>query len=151
INDTFSELLGIIAYWIALLITFVIALNAVGLTIAADLLQKITLFVPNIISAIFILILGMFVAVIIKNIVKTTATNAGISQANLLGKIVEVVIMIFAIAMALEQVQIGARIVELTISIVLVSFGVGFALAFGLGCKDIVGKGVAEFLEKIKK
>jgi len=151
ISSSLSELLGGICYWIAILITFVIALNAVGLTIAANLLQRITLFVPNIIVAIFILIIGMFTAVIIKNMVKATATNAGISQANLLSKITEVVIMVFAIAMALEQVQIGARIVELTVSIVLASFGLGFALAFGLGCKDIVGKAVAEFLDKVKK
>lgn len=151
ISFSLSDLLGNICYWIAILVTFVIALNAVGLTIAADLLQRITLFVPNIIVAIFILIVGMFTAVIIKNIVKATATNAGISHANLLSKITEVVIMIFAVAMALEQVQIGARVVELTISIVLASFGLGFALAFGLGCKDTVGKSVAEFLDKVKK
>ncbi|MFA6379187.1 MAG: hypothetical protein WCX16_05365 [Candidatus Omnitrophota bacterium] len=151
LSCSLSDCLGNICYWIAILVTFVIALNAVGLTIAADLLQRITLFVPNIIVAIFILILGMFTAVVVKNIVKSTATNAGISQANFLSKITEVVIMVFAIAMALEQVQIGARVVELTVSIILASFGLGFALAFGLGCKDIVGKSVAEFLEKIKK
>jgi hypothetical protein len=129
----------------------VVALNVAGLTVAADLLQRITLFIPNIISAIFVLIAGMFIAVIVRGIVKTVANNAGISRANLLSKLAEVVIMIFAVAIALEQVQIGARVVELTISIVLASFGLGFALAFGLGCKDIVAKGVSEFIEKVKK
>lgn len=151
INDSLSELMGVICYWIAILVTFVVAMNAAGLTVAADLLQRITLFVPKIISAIFVLIAGMFVAVTVKNIVKTAAVNAGIAQANLLSKITEIVIMIFAVAMALEQVQIGARVVELAISIILASFGLGFALAFGLGCKDIVAKSVEDFLQKIKK
>jgi len=31
------------------------------------------------------------------------------------------------------------------------SLGLGLALAFGLGCKDLIGKSVAEFLDKIKK
>ena len=151
IDYSLSELAGVICYWIALLITFVVAFNAMGLTVVADLLQRITLFVPNVIAAIFILILGMFMAVIVRNVVQTTASNAGISHANLLSKITEILIMVFAVAMALEQVQIGARVVELTISIILGSFGLGFALAFGLGCKDIVGKAVAGFLEKVKK
>lgn len=151
ISYSLSELVGVICYWLTLLITFVIALNAVGLTIAADLLQRISLFIPNIIAAIFILIVGMFAAVIIKNIVKTAASSAGIPHINLFSKITEVVIMVFAVAMALEQVQIGARIVELTITIVLGSFGLGFALALGLGCKDIVAKSVAQFLEGIKR
>ncbi len=151
VSCSLSDFLGSVGYWITILITFVIALNAVGLTVAAELLQRITLFIPNIIVAVFILILGMFVAVIMKNIVKSTATNAGISHANFLSKLTEIVVMIFVIAMALEQVQVGVRIVELTISILLASLGLGFALAFGLGCKDMVGKSVAEFLEKFKK
>ena len=151
INVGLSELLGVMCYWICLLITFVVALNAVGLTVAADLLQKIVLFVPNIIAAVFILIVGMFAAVLVRNIVRVSASNAGISQANLFGNIAEVVIMVFVVAIALEQVQIGGRIIDLTISIILGSFGLGFALAFGLGCKDIVGKAMGDFLSKLKK
>ena len=146
-----SELVGVICYWLSLLITFVVALNAVGLTVAADLLQKIVLFVPNIIAAVFILIVGMFAAVLVRNLVRVSAGNAGIPQAILMSNIAEVVVMIFAVAIALEQLQIGGRIIDLTVSIVLGSFGLGFALAFGLGCKDIVGKSVGDFLNKLKK
>lgn len=151
INYPLSTLVGDICYWLAVLVTFVVALNAVGLTIAADLLQRISLFIPNIIAAIFILIVGMFAAVIMKNIVKTAASSAGISQDNLLSQITEVVIIVFAVAMALEQLQIGAGIVQLTITIILGSFGLGFALALGLGCKDIVAKSAEGFLKKFKK
>ena len=125
--------------------------GAVGLTVAADLMQKIVLFIPNIIAAVFILIVGMFAAVLVRNLVRVSASNAGIPQANLMSNISEVVIMVFAVAMALEQLQIGGRIIDLTISIILGSFGLGFALAFGLGCKDMVGKSVGDFLSKLKK
>lgn len=151
ISISLSELVGVICYWIALLITFMVALNAVGLVIAANLLNQIVLFIPNIIAAIFILVAGMFIAVTLKTIVKTAAGNAGISQAALLSKITEVVIMVFAIAMALEQLQIGTTIINTVITIILGSLGLGFALALGLGCKDIVGKSVAEFINKLKK
>lgn len=151
IHTTLSELIGEICYWIAVLITFVVALNAVGLSIAADLLQRIVLYVPNVIAAIFVLIVGMFASVILRSTVKASVSNMGISQVNFLSKMVEVVVMVFAVAIALEQLQIGARIVELTISIILASFGLGFALAFGLGCKDLVGKSVGSFIDKMKK
>ncbi len=151
INSSLSDLIGDICYWVSLLITFVVALNAIGLSVAADLLQRIVLYVPNIIAAIFILIVGMFAAVILRNVVKTSASNVGISQVNFLSKLAETVVIVFAIAIALEQLQIGAKIVELTVSIVLGSLGLGFALAFGLGCKDIVGKSVDNFVDKFKK
>ncbi len=151
INEPLSTLTGLMCYWLALLVTLVVALNAVGLTIAADLLQRIILFIPNIIAAVFILVVGMFAAVIMKNIVKTTVSNMGISQVNILSKGTEIVIMAFVIAMALEQLQIGAGIARLTITIILGSFGLGFALALGLGCKDIVGRSVEDFIKSLKK
>jgi hypothetical protein len=151
INISLSELLGVICYWIVMLITFMIILNAVGLTVAADLLNQIVLFIPSIIAAVFILVAGMFVAVILKTIVKTAASNAGIAQATLLSKITEVVIMVFAITMALGQLQINTKIIEQTILIILGSLGLGFALALGLGCKDIVAKSVAGFFDRLKK
>ena len=151
ITNTLSDLIGIICYWLGLLITFMVAVNAVGLTIAADLLNKVVLYIPNVIAALFILILGMFVSTLLKNIVQTAASNAGLNQGKLLAQIVETVVIAFAIFVGLEQLQIGIRITELTISIVLGSLGLGLALAFGLGCKDIAGKFVAELAEKLKK
>ena len=151
IKYSLSELIGVICYWLALLVTFVVAINAVGLTIAADLLNQIILYIPNIIAAIFILVLGMFVATVLRNIVQTAANNAGLSQVKVLGKIVEVAAIVFAIAIALEQLNIGAKVIELIISIVLASLGLGMALAFGLGCKDMAGRFLSEIVEKCKK
>jgi len=146
-----SELIGVICYWLALLVTFMVAINSIGLTVAADLLNKVVLYIPSVIAAIFILILGMFAATIIKNIVLTAANNAGLGQGKLLGKVVEVVIVLFAIFVALEQLNIGIRITELTLAILLGSLGLGLALAFGLGCRDIAGKFVSDFVDKLKK
>jgi len=151
IKYSLSELIGAICYWLALLVTFVVAINAIGLTIAAELLQKVVLYIPNVIMAIFILILGMFVATVLKNIVQTAANNAGLAQSKIFSKVVEVAVVAFSIFIALEQLRIGIRITELTVSIVLGSLGLGLALAFGLGCRDLAGKFMAEFIEKLKK
>jgi glucan phosphoethanolaminetransferase (alkaline phosphatase superfamily) len=151
VNYSLSELIGVICYWVGLLITFVVAVNAVGLTIAADLLNRIVLYVPNVVAAIFILILGMFFATIMKNFVQTAANNAGVAHANFLAQLVNTVVIVFAIAIAMEQLSIGAKIIELTITIVLGSLGLGLALAFGLGCKDIVARSVSDFIGKFKK
>jgi len=151
IGYSLSELIGLICYWLAILVTFMVAINAVGLTIAADLLNKIVLYIPNVVAAVFILILGMFAATILKNLVVTAANNAGLSQGKLLGKAAEIIVIAFAIFVGLEQLRIGIQITQLTISIVLCSIGFGLAIAFGLGCKDLAGKFMAEFIEKMKK
>ena len=151
ISYSLSELIGVICYWLALLVTFMVAINAVGLTVAADLLRQVIAYIPNVIAVIFILILGMFVATLLRNIVHTAANNAGLSQSRLLSKIVEAIVIVFAVFVSLEQLNIGIRITELTLSIILGSIGLGLALAFGLGCKDIAERFVSDFLEKLKK
>jgi len=150
ITYSLSELIGVVCYWLSILVSFMVAINAVGLYIAADLLNKVVLYVPNVIAAIFILILGMFVATILRNIVLTAANNAGLSQTKILSKVVETIVIAFSIFVALEQLHIGIRITELTLSIILGAVGLGCALAFGLGCRDIAGKFVSELIEKMK-
>jgi hypothetical protein len=150
ITYSLSELIGIIFYWLALLVSFMVAINAIGLTIAAELLNKVVLYIPNVIAAVFILILGMFVATLLRNIVQTAANNAGLSQSKLLSKVVEVVVIVFVVIAALEQLNIGIKITELTLSIILGAIGLGFALAFGLGCKEIAGRYVGDLIEKLK-
>lgn len=145
-----SDLLGAIFYWLGILVTLVVAVNAMGIVQASDLLNRILLYVPNIIAAIFMLILGMFFATVLRNIVKTAATNAGLMQGHLLSKIVEVVVIVFAVMITLETLNIAPRIVELIISIVLASVGLAFALAFGFGCQDIAKKTVNDIMEKFK-
>lgn len=151
ISYSLSELIGVVCYWLAILVTFVVGLNIINVTIAADLLSQLVSYIPNIIAAIFVLIAGMFVATLLRNLVKTGAANAGISQANLLTKAIEVVVIVFAVAIALAQLKIGTKIIELTISLLLGSIGLALALAFGLGCKDIAAKSISDLIEKLKK
>jgi hypothetical protein len=145
-----SELVGTICYWLALLVTFMVAINAIGLTIVADLLNKVILYIPNVIAAIFILILGMFVATLLRNIVEVAANNAGIAQSKILSKVVGAMITIFAAFVALEQLGIGIHMTELTLSIILGSVGLAVALAFGFGCQGIANDIAKDWLEKLK-
>ncbi len=151
IKYSLSELIGIVCYWVALLVTFVVAFNAIGLTVAAELLNRVVLYIPNIIAAIFIVILGMFVSTLLRNIVITAANNAGLSQANVLAKIVDIVVVIFTLAIALEQLNIGATIIQLTVTVILGSLGLALALAFGLGCKDLARDAAARFLQTLRE
>ncbi len=151
IKFTLAELIGAICYWLVLLIVVVVAVNSVGLTMAADLLNQIILYIPNVIIAIIVLALGMFVATFLSATVQTAAANAGIDQAKLLAKIVEVIIIVLASVIALEQLNIGAAVINTLITIILAALGLGLALAFGLGCKDLVGEMVTEAVEKLKK
>ena len=151
IKLTLSELIGALIYWVVILVVIATALNALNLTIAADMIGKLVGYVPNILAAVFILVLGSFLANFISTIVRTSAGNAGIGNAKLLAKITHMLIVIFAVIAAIEQLQIASALIVLAVNVILISIGIGIALAFGLGCKDIAGKFMSETINNLKK
>ena len=84
IKNTLSELIGGLIYWLVMLLVFMAALNALGMIVVASLLDKVILYIPNVIAAIFIISLGIFFASVIGSIVMTTCINAGMKQAKLM-------------------------------------------------------------------
>lgn len=151
IKYTLSELLGVLVYWIIMLIVIMTALNALQWTVAAELLNRVVTFIPNIIVAVVVLVIGMFVSAVVASVVRTACGNAGIKQARLLGQLSQIAIVIFAIAIALEQLNIGKIIIASAVQIILAAIGLGLAIAFGLGCKDIAAKYMQELLGKLKE
>ena len=150
IKQTVAELIGVLIYWLVMLLVFMTALNALGMTVAAALLDKVILYIPNVIAAIFIMALGIFFASMIGTIVRTASGNAGISQAKFLGQLTQVVIMVFTVVVTLEQLNIATTVLTFALNIILGSMGLAMALAVGIGSKDIAGKLMQELVDKIK-
>lgn len=144
-----SELIGVTAYWLILLAFLLACLDALGMTVAAQLLEKVLDYVPQVMAGIIVLILGLFFSAVLGGIVQTAAANAGIGQARALSQIARVAVIIFAVAVALEKF-FSSMIIQTTFTIVLTAVGLAFALAFGLGCKEIAGRAVADFLDEIR-
>jgi hypothetical protein len=65
------------------------------------------------------------------------AVNAGLPRARVIASTVQGMVLLFAVAVALEQVGIGRNIVLATFSIALGSVGLGAALAFGHAARDL--------------
>src|SRR3989338_6216772 len=150
INYTLSEIVGVIIYWLMMLIVVLMAVNTLQLTVAAELLNRVILYVPNVIAAVFILALGIFFASMVANTVRTAAATAGIQQARFLGQATQTVIGIFVFVEALKQLSIDTSIIDLFIKAVLLALALGVGLAIGLGCKDMAAKYVEEALDSFK-
>lgn len=151
IRYTLSELIGVIIYWLLILVVIIATLDAFNLKVAAELLDRVVLYVPNVIAAIFILVLGMFFAALLGAVVRTTASNAGIAYAKNLGQITQVSVIVFAVLITLGQLGVRTLILDQAILVALAALGLGLALAFGFGSKDIAGKIMSELVEKWKK
>ncbi len=150
IKYTVAELFGVFLYWLVILATLLAALNVLKLTIAAELLQRAIEYVPNVLAGILILILGLFFATMLGGLVQTAAANAGIGQAKGLGQVARVVVVVFSVAVALEKF-FSSVLITTAVQTVIMAVALAFALAFGLGCKEIAGRLVNDFVDKIRR
>ena len=148
IRRKLSELIGAVIYWIVMLAFVMTALNALNLTVAAELFQQIVSFLPNVIAAVFILIVGVFASAFLATTVRTAASNAGIVQSHLLAQAVQTVVVIFTGVAALQQLQI--QFVGEVFLIILIGISLGAALAFGLGCKDLAGRWLSGVVDQLQ-
>lgn len=150
INYTLSEIIGVMIYWLGMLIVILMAVNALRLEVAAQLLNQIILYVPNVILSVFILVLGIFFASVCANTVRTAAANAGILQSRSLGQFTQVIIVIFTVVEALKQLRVDTTMIDLLVKAVLFAIALGVGLAIGLGCKDIANKHVSQLIDSFK-
>lgn len=148
IRHKLSELIGGIVYWLVMLAVVMVVFNALQLTVAAELFQSVVTFLPNVIAAVFILIVGIFAASFLATTVRTAASNAGMGQAGLIGQLTETVVVIFAAVAALQQLRIP--FFGEVFLIILAGISLGCALAFGLGCKDQAGRWFSELTEQFQ-
>ncbi|MDD5746363.1 MAG: hypothetical protein PHO30_03775 [Candidatus Omnitrophica bacterium] len=150
IKYTLSDLIALIIYWLLMLITIMVTANVLGLTVVAELMDTVVLYVPNVLAALMVLVIGALIAVFVRKVVETTSKNAGLTHAKSMGILTHTVIVVFSVIIALEQLKIGVTILTQCITIMIGSVGLALALAFGLGCKDIAAKAMLSFLETTK-
>jgi hypothetical protein len=143
-----SEVVSSIVYWLIMIMVLVMTVDALGLPKASDVLATLFAYVPNVIAALLVLIVAMFLASFVSGIVRTAAGNANLPKPGIFAGISRWAILIFAITIALEQLGIAPLLVTSTFNIILGGFCLGLALAFGLGGKDAAAKYIEELRKK---
>jgi len=142
-----SEVVSGIVYWLIIIMVLVMAVDALGLPKASDVLAGLFAYVPNVIASLLVLVVAMFLASFVSGIVRTAAANANLPKPEIFAAVSRWAIIIFAITIALEQLGIASLLVTTTFNIILGGVCLALAIAFGLGGKDTVAK----YLEELRK
>ncbi|MFZ2648605.1 MAG: hypothetical protein WA210_00740 [Burkholderiaceae bacterium] len=134
-KDT-TVLFGWIAYLLVILASLIVAFNSLGLTQVTDLLGRVMLFVPKLLVALLVIVFGSYFARFVGNAVQSYCRGAGISDADLLGRVLRYGIMIFVVLLGFDHLDIGGGLIQQTFLILLGGVVFAVALAFGLGGRE---------------
>lgn len=144
---TTTTIVANLIYWFILFTVMLALLNSLGLQSAADLFNRIILYIPNVIVAVLVLMFGALFARFIKGVTFTYLSNIGITGADVMSTIAQWAILVFVFSVALEQLDIGGQILVSAFQIAFGALCLALALAFGLGGKEWA----AHILEKLWK
>jgi hypothetical protein len=100
-----------------------------------------------VVAAVIVLILGILFGNLLSAVVRTAASNAGLTAAEGLGKAAFYSIIFFSGAIALIQLGIGEEIVASAFMITFGATALAVALAFGLGGRDVAAEHLRKWLE----
>ena len=143
-----SDLIAKLGYWIVMFTVLVLFFNSLGLEAVSGLLQDVINFIPNIIVACILLVVGMYLAQFVQGLAEGALKAGNFSNPGLVGKIAYGAIMFLTITLALNQLHIGEGILDNIISIVVGALGLGLSIAFGLGGQDWARKTINDLTGK---
>jgi hypothetical protein len=151
LKDSLSVLLAKFSGGMIFLIFILLSMKALEVMVVEKLIERFLFYLPNLVIAFLILIVGWLVANFLGRAVLIAAVNAGIKLSRFLAAFIKYLILILAATMALEHVGIGKETVEIAFAVLFSGMVFAISLAFGLGGKDIAKKYLEEKINEEQK
>ncbi len=142
---SFTRLLSGVVYWFILIVFLAATVNVFGLTQLSDFMDQLVGYLPNVIAAVAILIIGILIGNVLYNVVKHSSESAKISSSSFLASITKWSIFTFAFIAALVQLGIAPDLLKILFTGFVVMLSIAGGLAFGLGGKDAAKEVVDKF------
>lgn len=126
--------------WTVVVLGWLVGLTAFGAGFTPQLIPRVVESMPNLGTAIVLVILGVLLSRFLARAVLISAVNMQIQSARMLSMTTKWLILVFAGAMALDHLRVAADIVHLGFAILFGGIVLALALAVGLGSKDMVSR-----------
>jgi hypothetical protein len=133
-----SEVVARLLFWI-LMLTFVLSsVETIGLTAVTATIDRLIAYIPNLIGAALIVLVGLLLARFTGTVVSSAAAAAGFPSAPRLGVLVQILVAGLVIIVAVEQLGINTSVLVGPLIAVLAAAGLSAGLAFALGAYPII-------------
>lgn len=148
IHTDSSGFLAELGKWFIRLIALVVAFDALGLPAVSDVLRQLLMWLPNLVVALVVLVLGGLAANALSNLVRGATAEAGFSNPGMVAKVASVAVWAFAIVVAVNQIGIAETLINTLFMAVVGAAALAAGLAFGLGGRDTAGQVVQRWYRR---
>jgi hypothetical protein len=137
-------------YYLIFFIFFMAATDALGVTAVSDMIRSIFDYLPRVISALFMFVIGILLADLLKKAVLTACTSLNIPAAGLIANFVFYFIFINVAMLTLSQAGIETGFFQDNISIILAGVVGAFALGYGYASRPLVANLLSSYYNRNK-
>ena len=127
------------SFWLILLLMLEPLTEALRLSYLSAVVARLLAFIPTLLAAAVIFILGLSFARLISASITRSAKAAGLEYAGALGAVARYFLALIIIIITLAQLGVQTAILTVIFAVILLSIGIASALAFGTGSKAVVG------------
>ena len=140
-----STLFSTVVYYFSLLFFTLAATEVLGMPVVSDLVKSVFTFLPNVVAAVIVLLVGILIADAVKGIVTTACESLGIPSGRLIGNLIFYFLLINIIILALSQAGINTDFLSQNLSILIGGIAMAFAIGYGFASKDVVSNFLASY------
>jgi hypothetical protein len=143
-----SVAVGAFVFWFLVITAFMAGISALNIQAFDSLISQFILYLPRVISAVLILVIGYIVTGFIGRAILISAVNRGYHFAKIFAEAVRLLLVVLFIAMSLEQLQVAPGIVVAAFSIMFGGIILALAISFGVGGIESARKIIDQETEK---
>ncbi len=129
---------GKLLFWLVMLIVILLASAALGLDSINRMFGIMIAFIPTLISAIVIVILGLVIGEFVRGLILASA--GGVEGVPVLANAAKGSVVVIAVFMALQQLGVAEEIVTAAFTLIVGAVALAVGLAFGLGNTGLAGE-----------
>ena len=144
-----STALAKLVFWTVMLLVILLAANALGLVVVSTLFSELLAYIPNVIAAVIILILGIVLGEFVKDLVLASA--GALPGGRTLARAAKAAVIVLAVFMGLEQLGIAQDIVLVAFIAVVGAAALAAGIAFGLGGRDVAAEITRQWYERTRQ
>lgn len=143
---------GLLVKWFIIVVFLIASLDVLGLTQVNQFLGDVVVtFLPKVIVAVLILLVGAVLGEVMQNVVVGSAKAAHMRSAKFLGTATRWAIYVFAAIAALFQLGVASAFVQTLFTGVIIALSLAFGLSFGLGGQDAARDYIAKVKQEISE
>jgi len=137
-SGAYTRFVSRVVFWLVLLFFVAASANSLGLDLVSSWMGELLLYLPQFVVGVIIIVAGYVLSTIARLMTASAAHSVGFSQAQLLGRSVQLAVLITAVVIGIEQLGINIQFLTQFFIVITGVLAAGFSLAFALGARQLV-------------